>query len=589
MAGETFVLGIGCYYHDSSAALIRDGQVVAAAAEERFTRKKHDTSFPKNAIQYCLQSQGITMEEVSHVGYYEKPLAKFERVLHQHLSGFPHTLKTFADSMPSWMTQKLRVHGKLKKEFGEKEILFIDHHLSHAASCFHQSPFEEAAIFTVDGVGEWSTTTYGVGKGTGINLLGETRFPHSLGLLYSTITAYLGFSVNNSEYKVMGLSPYGLMDREKNQYYRSLMSLVDVKDDGSFRLNMDYFSYHVKDRMPHQRLCRLLAGPVRERDSQVTQRHKDIAAALQMTYEDITTKMLIHVHEETGMDELAMAGGCALNSVYNGKILSLTPFKRVWIQPAAGDGGSSLGAAAFVYHSLLKKPRTQSLPHAYLGPGYTDGQIKRFLDKHGINYSSYKDEQELVEDTAQMVYDNQVVGWFQGRMEWGPRALGARSILANPCNPDARELLNSKVKHRETFRPFAPVVCMEDASKYFECDEPVPEPTDYMLMVYPVRRKYREEIPSVTHVDGSGRLQSIRKTQNPLYHSVIREFGSLSGTPILINTSFNIRGEPIVCTAYDAYKCMMGTGIDATVMGGFKVLREENPQDMWDSESTAVD
>jgi len=584
-----YILGISCYYHDASAALLKDGRIVAAAEEERFTRKKHDSSFPLNAIKYCLKSQGISINDVNHVGFYEKPMLKFERVLFQHIYSFPRSLKTFISSIPSWMTEKLRVLSKIHKLGFDKDVFFIEHHMAHAASTFLLSPYEKAAILTIDGVGEWTTTAYGRGHGTKITLEKEIRFPHSVGLLYSTITAYLGFSVNNSEYKVMGLAAYGNMNKKNNKYYKKLLKVIDIKNDGSFRFDMSYFKFHYADRMPSQKLCRLLGGPVAKRDIAMTKRHKDISAALQMVTEDIITKILKHLHKVTKLDNVVIAGGVALNSVYNGKILRKTPFKNIWIQPNATDGGTSMGVASYIYNVILKNKDRFRLKHANLGPGYRTSDIKVFLDKNNIQYSEFKNSQELVNKTAKLINNNKVIGWFQGRMEWGPRALGSRSILANPCNPKAKELLNAKVKHREKFRPFAPVVCEDDALDYFDCDKPVPEPTDYMLMVYPIWKKWQDKIPSVTHVDGSGRLQTIRRHQNSLYYDVIKQFGKLSKIPILINTSFNIRGEPIVCSPYDAYKCMMGTGIDCLVIDKFLVWRKENPKDMWDSEKYAKD
>ncbi len=449
--------------------------------------------------------------------------------------------------------------------------MFIEHHLAHAASSFLVSPFQKAAILTVDGVGEWTTTAYGIGKGNEISLVKEIKFPHSLGLLYSTITAYLGFSVNNSEYKVMGLSPYGMMDKKRNPYYAKMKKIIDIKEDGSYRLDMSYFSFHYADRMPSEKLCGLLGGPVREPESEVTERHKDIAAALQMVLEEAMTRMLNHVNKATKCDNVVLGGGVALNSVYNGKILRNTPFKNIWIQPNASDGGTSIGAASYVYHAVLGKKRNYRLQNAYLGPAFSTEEVRAFLEKNRIKYSEFRNAKELTGASARLIFENNVVGWFQGMMEWGPRALGARSILSNACNPKMKEILNVKVKHREKFRPFAPVVCEDDAKKYFDCDSPIPEPTDYMLMVYPILKQWQEKIPSVTHVDGSGRLQTIRRSQNPLYYDVIKEFGKLSGIPILINTSFNIRGEPIVCTPHDAYKCMMGTGIDYLVMDRFLI------------------
>jgi len=585
-----YILGISCYYHDASAALLKDGVIVAAAEEERFTRKKHDVSFPINSIDYCLKSQNININDIDYIGFYEKPFLKFERVLHQHLEGFPRSYRTFLSKLPSWFNEKLRVVKTIRKKLKyRKDVLFIQHHLAHAASAFLVSPFKEAAIVTVDGVGEWSTTTYGLGKENNIHLKREIKFPHSIGLLYSTITAYLGFSVNNSEYKVMGLAPYGDMNRKTNPYYQKLLSVIDIKSDGSYRFDMGYFTYHYINKMPSKKLCYLLGGPITQRGAEMTQRHKDIAAALQLVTEDILIKILNYVHKETNSENIALAGGVALNSVFNGKILSSTPFKKIWIQPNASDGGTSLGVASYIYNTILDKKRNYVMKDAYLGPSFSNEEIQKFLNQNKITYSVFKNDKELIDKTAKLIYDNNVVGWFQGRLEWGPRALGARSILANPTNPRAKEILNEKVKHREKFRPFAPVVCDDDALKYFDCDKPIPEPTDFMLMVYPIFAKWHKKIPSVTHVDGSGRLQTIRKPQNPLYYNLIKKFGKLSGIPILINTSFNIRGEPIVCTPQDAYKCMMGTGIDYLVIGKFLIKREDNPKDSWDSEKYAND
>lgn len=585
-----YVLGISCYYHDASAALLKDGVVVAAAEEERFTRKKHDSSFPIHAIQFCLKSQNITINDISYIGFYEKPFLKFERVLYQHLEMFPKSLKTFLSSLNSWLTEKLRVVRAIRKKLNyKKNILFVEHHLAHAASSFLVSPFEKAAIVTIDGVGEWTTTTYGIGEGNEIHLMKQITFPHSIGLLYSTVTAYLGFSVNNSEYKVMGLAAYGNMNRTTNPYYEKLKTVIDLKDDGSYRLDMSYFKFHYADRMPSEKFCTLLGGPISKRNAEMTQRHKDISAAVQLLTEDIVTKILRHVHKETKLSAVVLAGGVALNSVYNGKIMSTTPFKQVWIQPNASDGGTSIGVAAYIYNTILGHKRNYIQNHAYLGPSFQEQEIKAFLDENKIKYTSFTSDSLLVEGVAKLLYQNAVVGWFQLGMEWGPRALGARSILANPMNQKAKELLNEKVKHREKFRPFAPVVCADDATTYFSGDTPLPEPAEYMLMVYPVLEKWREKIPSVTHVDGSGRLQTIQRHQNPLYYDLIKVFGKISGIPILINTSFNIRGEPIVCTPYDAYKCMMGTGIDYLVMGKFLIKRDDNPEDIWDSEAYADD
>ena len=585
-----YILGISCYYHDASAALLKDGQVVAAAEEERFSRIKHDISFPINAINYCLQSQGITISDTDYIACYEKPFLKFERVLSQHLEAFPFSYKTFLSSIPSWINEKLRIPRIVKKKLKYNgDILFIEHHLSHAASTFLASPFDRAAILTVDGVGEWTSTALGVGQGNDIELFKEIKFPSSLGLLYSAITAYLGFSVNNSEYKVMGLSAYGSMNRERNSYYKKLLSIIDIKEDGSYRFDMENFVYHRTDRMPSEKLCKLLDGPARKPADEMTQRYKDIAAALQLVYEDITTKILKHLFKITGCENLVVSGGCALNSVFNGKILKRTPFKKVWIQPNATDGGTSMGAALYAFHSILGNEREHVLKNAYLGPSYSSEQIEKFLIENSIKYKRLDNDQQVIDKTAGLIKSDKVIGWFQGRMEWGPRALGSRSILSNATNPKMKDILNLKVKHREMFRPFAPVVCEDDALKYFDCDEPIPESTDFMLMVYPIRKEWRQKIPSVTHVDNSGRLQTVRRDQNPLYYDVIKKYGKLTGVPILINTSFNIRGEPIVCSPLDAYKCMMGTDIDYLVMDKFIIKRADNPQDAWDSEKYAKD
>ncbi len=569
---------------------MKDGILVAGAEEERFTRKKHDTTFPINAIKYCLKSQNISIKDIAFVGFYEKPFLKLERMLSQHLQMFPLSMKTFLSSLPAWINEKLRVPKTLKKKLGyQGDTLFIEHHMAHAASSFLVSPFQKAAILTIDGVGEWTTTAFGMGEGKDIHLMKEIKFPHSLGLLYSTITAYLGFSVNNSEYKVMGLSPYGIMDKEKNPFYEKLRKVIDIKEDGSYRLDMSYFVYHYKDKMPSKKMCELLGGPIAERDAEMTDRHKNLSAALQLIYEEVLFKMLNHVHDVTKCNNIVLAGGCGLNSVANGKILKNTPFDKIWIQPNSSDGGTSIGAACYIYNTILGNKRDYRMTDAFLGPRFCNTDIKGFLEKNGIKHSTFKDEDELVKTTAKLLYQDNVIGWFHSGMEWGPRALGARSILSNPCNPQMQDILNTKVKHREKFRPFAPVVCEDDAMVYFECDNPIPEPTDYMLMVYPVVKKWRSMIPSVTHVDGSGRLQTIRRDQNHLYYDLIKEFGKHTKIPILINTSFNIRGEPIVCTPFDAYKCMMGTGIDYLVIDKFMIRREDNPQHMWDSEKYAKD
>ena len=575
------ILGISCFYHDAAACLMKDGIVVAAAEEERFTRKKHDISFPINAVNYCLKEGNISINQIDYIGFYEKPLLKFERLLSQHLEMFPFSFWSFYRALPSWLNEKLRVPSIIRKKLRYNgDVLFIEHHLAHAASAFLVSPFEEAAILTIDGVGEWATASYGYGKGNYITLLKELRFPNSVGLLYSTVTAHLGFSVNNSEYKVMGLSPYG-----KPTYYDSFKKIVDVKEDGSIEFDMSYFDYHYKLTMPGKKFVGEF-GPIRNPNEEVTQRHKDIAASLQKITEEIIFKMLNHLYNETKMENLCIAGGVALNSVANGKITKNTPFKNVWVQPAASDAGTSLGAAAYINNIIVGDNRKYAMKSAYLGPSFSTEYIKNFLDKNKITYKKFKSDMALVKLTANLIFNNNVVGWFQGRMEWGPRALGARSILSNAANPQMKDILNLKVKHREHFRPFAPVISKEDVHDYFEIDK---DEEPFMLFVYPFKEDKKRLVPSVVHVDGTGRLQTTSKEENPLYYGVIKEFEELSGVPILVNTSFNIRGEPIVCTPEDAYRCMMGTGIDYLIMDKFLIARKDNPKDMWDSEKAAKD
>ncbi len=580
------VLGISCYYHDSAAALIVDGKLVACAEQERFSRKKHDSDFPLDAITFCLQKAGITIDQVDAVAFYEKPLLKFERLLFSHIDGFPKSLPTFLKAMPSWLGTKLRLQSKIKRTLKYRgPVYYVHHHMAHAAAAFLVSPFKQAAVCTSDGVGEWTTNSLGHASEKEITLKKEIRFPHSLGLLYSTVTAYLGFSVNNSEYKVMGLSPNG----DPSVYREHFKQIIDVAEDGSYAFDMSYFNFHVGSRMPSRKFCDLFGGPARDAESELLQRHKDIAAALQERVEEIQLMQLRHLYNITNCENLVMGGGVALNSVFNGKILSETPFSKVWIHPNATDGGSSVGAAFYVYNTVFDNERDYEFNNPYQGPAFSDRQIKGFLEEHGVVYDQFESKDALVERTAELLVENKVIGWFQGGMEWGPRALGARSIISNASNPDMKEILNTKVKHREPFRPFAPVVCAEDAPVYFECDVPVPVPADYMLMVYPIKKEFHDSIPAVTHVDGSGRLQTVRREQNELYYDVIKAFGRLSGIPILVNTSFNIRGEPIVCSPFDAYRCMMGTGIDCLIMGSFVIFRENNPQHMWDSEQLAID
>ncbi len=575
------ILGIACYYHDSSACLIRDGNLIAAAQEERFSRKKHDSDFPKKAIEYCLKEGKTSLGKIKVVAIYEKPFLKFERLLYQFIETFPKSYPAFVKSLPPWLSERLLIKNDLDEMGFKGKICFPEHHLSHAASAFLVSPFKSAAIFTVDGVGEWATTTLGKGYENDIKILKEIHFPHSLGLLYSAVTAYLGFRVNNSEYKVMGLAPYG-----KPKYYDKMKKLIDIRPDGSFALDMDYFSYQHSMSMPSKKFIELF-GKQRKNGEPITQFHKDIAMSLQKITEEAIFSALNYLHKITGEENLCMAGGVALNSVANGKILKKTPFKKIWIQPAASDAGGSLGAAYYVHNTILGNKRNFVFDSASLGPEFLDAEIEKVLREKRIVYTKFKSTKELLKTAVEMLLKDDVLGWFQGRMEWGPRALGNRSIIASPTKEKMRDILNLKVKHREYFRPFAPVICDSDVDAFFEADKPLPEPAYYMLMVWPIKKNKQKKVPAVTHVDGSGRLQVIKRKQNQLYYDVIKEFGKKTGIPMLVNTSYNIRGEPIVCTPFDAYRCMMGTGIDALFVGNFLIKRKDNLRDEWDSEKKA--
>jgi len=580
-----YILGISCYYHDASAALIKDGHIIAAAEEERFTRKKHDQSFPVNAIKFCMEKAQITSDKISYVAFYEKPILKFERLLMQHIAMFTFSYWSFYKEMPNWIVEKLRIPTTIKKKLKQGkhkfkgEILFVEHHMAHAASSYLVSPFKESAILTIDGVGEWTTTAYGFAKENDITLSKKIDFPHSLGLLYSAVTAYLGFKVNNDEYKVMGLAPYG-----KPVYLEQMRKLIDIKEDGSYALDMSYFTYHYKLKSISRKFIDEF-GPMRKPESQLEQRHKDIAASVQKLTEEVIFQMLNHLHKETKCNNVCLAGGVALNSVANGKITKHTPFKNIFIQPAASDAGTALGAALYVWHTILGNKREYVQTTSYFGPSFTTEEIKHFLDEKKIVYQEY-DKEEIPKKTAELINKNNVIGWFQGGMEWGPRALGNRSILSNASHPDMKDILNAKVKHREMFRPFAPVILQEKVHEWFEIDK---DEESFMLFVYPFKEEKKKFVPSVVHVDGSGRLQTINKEQNEAYYSVIKEYEKLTGIPILINTSFNIRGEPIVCTPQQAYRCMMGTGIDYLVIDTFIIARKDNPNDMWDSEKLARD
>jgi carbamoyltransferase len=553
------VLGISCFYHDAAAALLRDGEVVAAAQEERFSRKKHDQGFPARAIRYVLREAGIGPGELDAVGFYDKPLLKFERMLSTYVATFPRSFASFRKAIPIWLHEKLWVPSIIRRELKPYRgpIRFAEHHMSHAASCFLPSPFEEAAILTIDGVGEWATASCGVGRGNDITLFREIRFPHSLGLLYSAFTYYLGFKVNSAEYKVMGLAPYG----KPVHYERIMRDMIHVNEDGSFKLNMEYFAYDHGLRMTNGAFDEFFGGPPRKPESWMNEREFDIAASIQKVCEEIVLRMARHLHKETGLTRLCMAGGVALNCVANGRVIRETPMKQLWVQPAAGDAGGAVGVAHYVHNTLGRQPRGRPWTHAYLGPGFSDAEIARYLEDAGARYRTLGDA-ELVARAARLIADGGVVGWFQGRMEFGPRALGARSILADPRDPKMRDTLNLKIKFREGFRPFAPSVLADKAPEWFEIDCESP----YMLLVAQVREG-RRVIPSVTHVDNSARLQTVRREDSPLYYDLIAEFERLTGVPIVINTSFNVRGEPIVCTPHDAYLCFMRTNMDHLVLG----------------------
>jgi len=563
------ILGLSCFYHDAAAALLRDGDLVAAAHEERFTRKRHDPDLPKQAVAYCLAEAGLEMGDVDYVVFYDKPFIKFERILLTYLATFPRSLRSFTKAMPVWMREKLWVPQRIARELDyDGEILFAEHHQSHAASAFLPSPFEEAAILTLDGVGEWATATQGVGRGNGLELLREIRFPHSLGLLYSAFTYYLGFKVNSAEYKVMGAAPYG----EPRYYQKIVDELLDLREDGSFKLDMKYFAYDYGLTMTNKRFDRLFGQPRREPESAMEQFHWDMAASVQKVTEEVVLRMGRDIHRRTGMKKLCMAGGVALNCVANGRLLREGPFEDIWVQPAAGDAGGALGAAMFAQHCVLGEPRSFRMDHAYWGPAFPDDEIERFLQARKAPYRRLGREEMLAWTAEQLDAQQHVVGWFQGRMEWGPRSLGARSILADARNEENWKRVNLKIKFRESFRPFAPAVLEEKAGEWFDLDRESP----YMLLVCQVRPD--RKIPAVTHVDGSARVQTIRREQHAEFHDLIRAFESRTGCPVLINTSFNVRGEPIVCTAEDAYLCFMRTDMDALVLGHCVLEKKDQPE-----------
>jgi len=563
------VLGISCFYHDAAAALLCDGKLVAAAHEERFTRKRHDPDVPVEAVRYCLQEAGLSIDAIDYLAFYDKPFVKFERILMTYLATFPRSLPSFSRSIPIWLKEKLWVPRVLHEKLGfDGEVLFAEHHQSHAASAFLPSPFEEAAILTCDGVGEWATTTQGVGRGNQFELIKEIRFPHSLGLLYSAFTYYLGFKVNSAEYKVMGAAPYG----DPKYADQIFDELVDLRDDGSFKLNMKYFAYDYGLTMTNHKFDKLFGEPRRESESAMEQFHWNMAASVQRVTEEIMLRIVRDLHQKTGLKNLCMAGGVALNCVSNGRIIREGPFDDLWVQPAAGDAGGALGAALFVDNCVLDNPRKTRMEHAYWGPSFSDEAIRSYLDARGARYRSLSRD-EMIAETARRLSDDQaVVGWFQGRLEWGPRSLGSRSIIADARNQDNWKRVNLKIKFRESFRPFAPAVLADKASEWFDIDRESP----YMLLVCQVHGGKR--IPAVTHVDGSARLQTVTRESHPEFYDLLAAFDEQTGCPVLINTSFNVRGEPIVCTPDDAYLCFMRTQMDVLVLGNQILLKEDQPE-----------
>lgn len=593
------VLGISAFYHDSAAALIVDGKIVAAAQEERFTRIKHDSNFPTKAVEYCLSEAGLDQADLDYVCFYEKPLLKFDRLIESYLAYAPHGFQSFLAALPVWLRKKLHLRREIRNGLGNKfkrRIVFPEHHESHAASAFFPSPFESAAILTVDGVGEWATATWGVGNGNQIHLSHEMKFPHSLGMLYSAFTYFCGFKVNSGEYKLMGLAPYG------QPKYADLIreKLLDIKPDGSFQMNMEYFNYCAGLVMTSPRFDQLFGGPPRKAESPMTDREMDIAASIQLVTEEILLKMVNHIQRQTGQKNLCLAGGVALNCVANGRILREGPFESIWIQPAAGDAGGALGAALFTWYQLLGNPRTggecDTQQGSFLGPHPDETAIKSFLDRVNAPYEHIENEEAFCDRVAGLIAEGKVVGWVQGRMEFGPRSLGARSILGDARNPAMQSVMNLKIKFRESFRPFAPVVLQNRVQEYFETREK--ESSPYMLIVAPVRSDHRtdsdaeqkkksgldklkivrSDIPAVTHVDYSARIQTVDPGRHGRFHSLLKSFESLTGCPVLINTSFNVRGEPIVCQPDEAYRCFLATNIDVLVLEKFVLEKEGQPK-----------
>jgi carbamoyltransferase len=600
------ILGLSAYYHDSAAALLIDGKIVAAAQEERFTRKKHDSSFPSNAAKYVLSESGISLNGLSAVAFYDKPYLKFERLLETYHGFAPQGLKSFLSAIPVWIKEKLFMRKMLKDGLaeighGNPQLFFPEHHLSHAASAFYPSPFEEAAILTLDGVGEWATTTIGRGRGNEIEILRELDFPHSLGLLYSAFTYYCGFRVNSGEYKLMGLAPYGHPDSDQTKKFKQIIldNLVDIREDGSLLLNMDYFNFAAGLTMCHNDKWEALFDiPIRKAETHLTQPYMNLSLAAQQVTEDVVFMLADTAKKITGCDNLTMAGGVALNCVANGKLLRKGIFKNIWIQPAAGDAGGAVGAACAVWHIVNGKERTadgshDSMAGSYLGPEFSSIEILRAAKKYKARHSAYSDFEQLCMDVADILDQGKVVGWLQGKMEFGPRALGNRSILGNPCHPEMQKKLNLKIKYREGFRPFAPSVIEEDIKDYFDLNCPSP----YMLIVAPVLEKrrnplpgnydemkmyerlyhLRSDVPSITHIDYSARVQSINRDTNERFWELINAFKKQTGFGLLVNTSFNVRGEPIVCTPEDAYRCFMRTEMDYLVLGDYLFKKEEQP------------
>ncbi len=593
MNGPQHIIGISAFYHDSAACLLRGGEIIAAAQEERFTRKKHDAGFPINAIEYCLAEAGIKTKNIDLLAFYDKPLLKFERLLETYLSYAPLGIKSFLTAMPVWLKRKLWIPRIIETELGYTgDILFAEHHQSHAAAAFFPSPFQKAAFLTMDGVGEWTTTSWGIGQGNSLEIRNEIHFPHSLGLLYSAFTYFTGFRVNSGEYKLMGLAPYG-----EPKYVNLIRDkLIDIKSDGSFRLAMKYFNYPAGLTMTNNRFSKLFGGPPRQPESELTQREMDLAASVQVVTEEVMEKAVRHIVNETGEKKLCLAGGVALNCVSNGKLLRSGLVDKLWIQPAAGDAGGALGAALAAWHQyrhearLITEKNSDRQNGSYLGPSYSSAQVETFLQENNIPFTAIDDPAKI---GAELIADEKVVGWFQGRMEFGPRALGNRSILGDARSEAMQTTMNLKIKYRESFRPFAPSVLEEDISEWFSIDQPSP----YMLLVAavsPEKLVYQDKpveavgldklkirrslIPAVTHVDNSARIQSVSKTTNPLYHQLISEFKKLTGCPVIVNTSFNVRGEPIVASPEHAYTCFMRTEMDHLIMGTFLLNKDDQPE-----------